>query len=142
MHNELRMVSPEIIRLRASQAEDQEPHINWFVQYDEEIATDGLRPVVAEIHVVGKRSFGDISVGGLIGPAAGDVELSVEKFVEALADSHALEGLYDFARPALRAILATIESDIVIPRKAPEAEISEFESDDEDADVVSELEQS
>lgn len=120
--------SPQVVRLRASQANDNEaePHTLWHVSYEPD-PVEGLPgtylSVIGSLHAANATGWGDISVGALLHVLE---DVPDEKLEEELKSSDAIETLYDIARSHLGPLLNTVDCDLSLARKAPEVELARY----------------
>lgn len=127
----LQLVAPEVMGVRASRQPVEEPHTNWYVDYAPERDDDtGARVVFGNLHAAGTDGIADVTVACMMRYPADD-EPGTEEFAAVLAQSDALETLWDIARVAFRTIAAVVGIDVEVPSKAPEAEISQLVPSDE-----------
>lgn len=125
-HDHFRLTDPDVVSLNASREESQDPHVNWFVGYaPEREAEFDARVIMGSLHVVGETGRGDIRVAGLLFDNA-DAQYDDESLPEVLANSDAVETLYDFARVSLRSVLAIVDADARIPDASPDPEIDQL----------------
>lgn len=116
----IHLTDPRIIEVRASIAGEGEEHVNWLVDIAPTAeARLNLRVVFATLHAYGAGGNCDVVVGARMKyPKVATTPL--EEFEAALAESEALETLYDYARVHARSLLGLVESDGTLPAKAPD----------------------
>lgn len=127
--------SPEVVRLRAVQShDDAESHVDWRVTYsDERFTFKGhmMIPVIGALHAGGPNGWADVHVAALIAVLNNEPsDLDAE-----LAGSDAIETLYDIARGHMMPLLTAVSATQVLPQKSPQAEVSAFEPDSDNAEV-------
>lgn len=120
--------SPELLAVSASQpvSEEMSDHVVWTVSYHPTLSSSKRgpwRPVVGTLHAADQSGNGDVSVGAILKNIHG---ADPDDFEAALADSDALETLYDVARSHLLPVMRSVGCDIVLDRKAPEVELHEL----------------
>lgn len=130
----LSIVSPNVIRFRATLSSDEnEPSFTWTMHVSEAaVPRSGrvVRSAVGTLVAKGLEAWGDIDVGAYLV----DADMANEELQELLVDSDASETIYDIARMHLQSMLATINTDLVIPYKSPEVDVhfAKFASDDDE----------
>lgn len=144
MRPTLVLIAPEILAVRASQQQIDDPHIEWYVGYaPERDDANGARVVFGTIHAASAQGVADVTVAGMMRYPASE-EPGTEAFADILAESDALETLWDIARGTFRAIATIANLDVEVPAKAPVAEISQLmrsEEADESGDAEAHAEE-
>lgn len=133
LNSSLDILGPEVMEVRAMRAVVDEPHVNWLVSFAPERDDEDLgRVVYATIHAAGEGGVGEVTVACLMGISAKN-DPGVEGFGDLLAQSRALETLWDVARMAFRSAVSATEIEVSLPAKAPDAEMGQLVRSDQDA---------
>jgi hypothetical protein len=121
------LTSPDVIRVHATSGESDKSHVVWSVGYapEKESETDA-RVIFGTLHAAGPNAFGDVVVSAML------IDTSKDAYAEAdieavLAQSDAIETLYDFAKANLRPVLAVVDADIRLPYTSPGLELTALE---------------
>lgn len=130
--------SPEVVRVRAAENASDEAHGLWYVGYaPEKEPSVNARVVYGSLHAASTTSYGDITVFGLFYDTSGAAYEDDESLERALAQSAALETLYDYARTSLRTVLAVIGSDVETSDRSPMPEFGKLRKvEDEQSEAV------
>jgi len=120
-------------------ADSSDPAIMWDATYydasDETGRDPKTRVLIATLHVHAPLGWANVIVGGLITPVSNNsVELSEEATTREIADSIALETLYDFARIQMKSVVGTVNVDVDLPYKSPDPTVRYSDGTDADAE--------
>lgn len=133
LNSSLDILGPEVMEVRAMRATIEEQHLNWFVSFAPERDEDNIgRVVYGTIHAAGESGVGEVTVACMMGISAED-DPGVEGFGDLLAQSRALETLWDVARMALRSAMSPTEIEVSLPAKAPDPEMGQLVRSDQDS---------
>ncbi|RFA12637.1 hypothetical protein B7R21_09835 [Subtercola boreus] len=113
---------------------EENEHIDWFVSFaPEREERSNARVVIGTLHAAIADCRAYVTVGSMFFDSSSeDVQDDLTKLPKLIAESSALETLYDYARTNLGALFGMLGIYAPIPRKSPDPEVSPFNSDDED----------
>lgn len=117
---------------------EEDAHTTWHAAFDENRDEDGIRIVLATLHTASDDASVTITIAGsLIWGSASAEPQTREKLAKAIAESYALETLYDIARVQAHTLAAMAQATIDLPFSSPEALVQEFSerSEETPADV-------
>lgn len=123
----LRISTPMVTSVAASQGTFDEDSESWLVGYAPELDEPSGRFLIASLHIHSVKGSVDVELAAtVLGGPEGDLEEGEphEEFAETLASSEALETLYAFARITARSLLGTIEIDADVQMASPAPEIT------------------
>lgn len=125
MADDIRIVSPMIMEVRASFSADVVPHVYWSVGYAPEVDDDGERFLLAHLHAAGDEGYVEVEVAATLLGGFDDIDdANADEFERALADADALDVIYQLASITARSLSGTIDADIPLGRVAPPVELT------------------
>lgn len=114
------------VRVESGHPPEENVPVMWsatFYEPDESLGDGDPRVLIGTLHAHASDGWGTVSVGGLITPI-GKEPKGKKKLGAVIADSHALESLYDLARITFRTAAATADIHVDLPYKSPDPTVS------------------
>jgi hypothetical protein len=122
----IHIVTPTVIRVRASVESGLSGQLEWRVGYAPERDTDG-RYLLARLYAANGSGRVCVELSAML--VGGDTEAIEEEYAEdgfkkELVASHALDSLYSLARLTAHGLLGTITTPIELPASTPTPAVS------------------
>jgi hypothetical protein len=116
---------------------DEDAHTTWQASFDENRDEDGIRIVIATLHTGSDDAAVTITIAGSFywGNSSGEPQTRA-KLAKAIAESYALETLYDIARVQANALASLAQATIDLPLTSPKALVQEFSERPEEVAVA------
>ena len=123
------LTGPRFLSVEAfALTKDSEPHITWDVSCDEKQSPEGGRTVIATLHSASSDASTTLTVAGEFFWAGNSAQpKTLVRLKTLIAESFALETMYDIARQQAVSMLALLELTIDLPHKSPIAEVDVFD---------------
>jgi len=116
-----------VLSVTSNSANQEDELVVWAARYyetDPSVSSENTRVLIANLHFHASDGFGTVAVGGLITPTpAVPSDASNEVLSALIAESAALESLYDLARVNARVVAAITDVEIDLPYKSPDATV-------------------